>query len=209
VSDNFCALNNFSVNGGAVNGDALLYLLADSRAFALTGSPVTLKKTSILVASVGAVALSGSAVSVKYGRRISANAGAFALSGELAGLIVSRRLVASAGSFALSGSDLAINYYRYGLRLEAGAVLLDAADVKVLRGYVIFPQAGWLECTIADADLRQGLYSQVLGRTFGVSRDSRCLSVMSDDRQGTARHELRQLRVLAEHRGFIVPRDRS
>jgi hypothetical protein len=90
--------------------DQTVVLLADTRAFSVTGIAAGLAKGRALVADKGTFTQTGIAADLRHTAVLRADVRAFSVTGVAAGVLHNVRLVGSAGSFSLTGNDATLTY---------------------------------------------------------------------------------------------------
>jgi len=129
---------------------------ADSASFTLTGTVATLLVGSVIDADSGTFTLTGTNANLVTGEVLVAESGSFALIGQDATLIAAEVLVAESGSFALTGQDAELIPPAITLVAESGSFALAGQDATLSTGVFLTAESGTFTLAGQDATLLVG-----------------------------------------------------
>ena len=150
----------YTLTGIAADLRETARLVADVRALTLTGVSAFPRPGRHLTAQTGALTLTGVSASPQAGRLLTAQAGELSLTGVSADLIeaatTANTLVADVGAFMFEGSQAGL-YRDYQLVTAVRAFSLTGNQATLRRSWLLLGSTGTYQTTGADAELT---YSQ-------------------------------------------------
>lgn len=146
-------------------------LTAEGGSCTITGTTVSLLKSSVLNAEAGSCILTGQVVGLLKSHILVADSGSYVLTGQDVNLLIGRCVVADSGVYTITGTALDMLKSSI-LSADSGIYLLTGQDVSLLKSSLISADAGTYNITGIAVDLLKSfLLSAEVGDYIIIGQD--------------------------------------